>query len=200
MRRLRYQITAAHPRSTSPLNTNGKRSGRDLRHAAMIFPNPSTVRIAISKMSNPRSMRAELSSRTFPARNESALDQAAPGEQRPTLATPVEQPAVTETKPVQTAPVEQKATTVSPVEKPATTETQPVQIAPVEQKPTTATPVEVKSVEANSASRGKPAKLAQRKRRRQLTVEQHIHREFRNSERTIGFALPIIPLVILFHW
>jgi hypothetical protein len=136
-----------------------------------------------------------------PAATETKPVETAPVEQKPTTGSPVEQPAATETKPDQITPIEQTPSTASPVEKPAATETKPDQAAPVEQRPTTATPVEVKPVEAKSASRGKPAKLAQRKRRqRQLTVEQHIHREFRNSERTIGFALPIIPLVILFHW
>lgn len=106
----------------------------------------------------------------------------------------------TKMKPVQTAPAEQKPATASPVEQPVASETKPVQAAPVEQKPTTATAVEVKPVEAKSASRGKPAKLAQRKQKHhQLTVGRHIHREFGNIERTIGFALPI-PLIILFYW
>jgi hypothetical protein len=126
--------------------------------------------------------------------------QAAPVGQKSTSVSPVDQPAATETKPVQAAPVEQKLTSVSPVEKPAATETKPIQAAPAEQRPATATPVEVKPFEAKSAARSKPAKLAQRKRRQQqLTIEQRIHREFRNSERTIGFALPI-PLVFLFYW
>ena len=126
--------------------------------------------------------------------------QAAPVEQKSTSVSPVEKPAATETKPIQAAPVEQKSTSVSPVEEPAATDTKPIQAAPAEQPPTSATPVEVRPFKAKSAARSKPAKLAQRKRRQQqLTIEQHIHREFRNSERTIGFALPI-PLVFLFYW
>jgi hypothetical protein len=107
-------------------------------------------------------------------------------------ATPVEQPAVTKTKPAQAARVEQKPTTATPVEQSAATEAKPVQAAPFEQKPTTATPVEVMPVEAKSAPKGKPARLAQRKQKhRQQTVEQHIHREFRNIEWIMGFALSI---------
>jgi outer membrane biosynthesis protein TonB len=134
-----------------------------------------------------------------PAATETKPVQAAPVERKPTNASPVE-PAATETKPVQTAPVEQKPTTASPVEQPAASQAKPVQAAPVEQKPSTATPVEVKPVEAKSASRGRPAKLAQRKQKhRQLTVARNVHHEFRNVGRTIGFALPI-PLVIQFYW
>ena len=126
--------------------------------------------------------------------------QAAPVEQKPATASRVEWPAATETKPVQTAPVEHRPTTAPPVEQPAATETKPVQSAPVEQKPTTATPVEVTRVEARPASRGKPARMTQRKHKhRQQTVGWHIHREFRDVERTIGFTLPI-PLVIHFYW
>jgi hypothetical protein len=151
--------------------------------------------------------------------------QAAPVERKPTTATPVEQPGATDTKPVQTAPVEQKPataplleqpaasqakpdqaapverklTTASPVEQPGATDTKPVQTAPVEQKPTTAPPVEVKPVEPKSFSRDGPARLAQRKQHRQLTVARHVHHEFRSIERSIGFLLPI-PLGILFYW
>jgi len=58
----------------------------------------------------------------------------------------------------------------------------------------------VKPVEAKPASKGTPAKLAQRKQKhRRLIVARHVHHEFRNVERTIGFALPI-PLVIQFYW
>jgi hypothetical protein len=127
-----------------------------------------------------------------PAATRTKPVQAARVEQKPTTATPVEQSAATEAKPVQAAPFEQKPTTATPVEQPASTETKPVQAAPVEQRPTTATPVEVMPVEAKSAPKGKPAKLAQRKQKhRQQTVEQHIHREFRNIEWIIGFALSI---------
>ena len=84
----------------------------------------------------------------------------------------------------------------TPVEQPAATKTKPAQAARVEQKPTTATPVEVMRVETKSAPKGKPARLAQRKQKhRQKTVEQHIHREFRNIEWIIGAALSIP-----FHW
>jgi len=80
----------------------------------------------------------------------------------------------------------------TPAEQPAATKTKPVQAARVEQRPTTATPVEVMPVEAKSVPKGKPARLAQRKQKhRQQTVEQHIHREFRNIEWIIGFALSI---------
>ena len=134
-----------------------------------------------------------------PAATERKPVQAAPVERKPTSASPVE-PAATETKPVQTAPVEQKPTTASPAEQPAASQAKPVQAAPVEQKPSTATPVEVKPVEAKPASKGTPAKLAQRKQKhRRLIVARHVHHEFRNVERTIGFALPI-PLVIQFYW
>ena len=127
-----------------------------------------------------------------PAATRTKPVQAARVEQKPTTATPVEQSAATEAKPVQATPFEQKPTTATPVEQPASTETKPVQAAPVEQRPTTATPVEVMPVEAKSAPKGKPAKLAQRKQKhRQQTVEQHIHREFRNIEWIIGFALSI---------
>ena len=127
-----------------------------------------------------------------PALTETKPVQAAPFEQRPTTATPVEQSAATDAKPVQAAPVEQRPTTATPVEQSAATEAKPVQAAQVEQKPTTATPVEVMPVEAKSAPKGKPARLAQRKQKhRQQTVEQHIHREFRNIEWIIGFALSI---------
>jgi hypothetical protein len=127
-----------------------------------------------------------------PAATEAKPVQTAPFEQKPTTATPVEQPASTETKPVQAAPVEQRPTTATPVEQSAATEAKPVQAAHVAQRPTSATPVEVMPVEAKSAPKGKPARLAQRKqKRRQQTVEQHIHREFRNIEWIIGFALSI---------
>jgi len=80
----------------------------------------------------------------------------------------------------------------TPAEQPAATKTKPVQAARVEQRPTTATPVEVMPVEAKSVPKGKPARLAQRKQKhRQQTVEHHIHREFRNIEWIIGFALSI---------
>ena len=126
--------------------------------------------------------------------------QTAPVEQRPTAAPPVEQPAATETKPVQSAPVEQRPTAAPSVEQPAATERKSVQTAPLEQKPTTATPVEAKRVEARPASKGKPTRMTQRKHKhRQLTAGWHIHREFRDVERTIGFTLPI-PLVIHFYW
>jgi hypothetical protein len=135
-----------------------------------------------------------------PAATETKPVQTAPVEPRPTTAPPVEQPAATETKPVQSAPVEQRPTTAPPVEQPAATERKPVQTVPVEQKPTTATPVEVTRVEARPASRSKPARMTQRKHKhRQQTVGWHIHREFRDVERTIGFTLPI-PLVIHFYW
>ena len=61
----RYRASA-----TSPLNTNGKRSAPDPRHAAMIF-RPSLPEL---RSANKQSVadEAELSSRTFPARNASA--------------------------------------------------------------------------------------------------------------------------------
>ena len=126
--------------------------------------------------------------------------QSAPVEQRPTAAPPVEQPAATETKPVQSAPVEQRPTAAPSVEQPAATERKSAQTAPLEQKPATTTPVEAKRVEARFASKGKPTRMTQRKHKhQQLTAGWHIHREFRNVERTIGFKLPI-PLVIHFYW
>jgi len=126
--------------------------------------------------------------------------QAAPVEQKPATASRVEQPAATETKPVQSPPVEQRPTTAPSVEQPAVTERKPVQTAPVDQKPAAATPVEVKRVEARPASRGKPTRMTQRKHKhRQLAAGWHIHREFRDVERTIGFTLPI-PRVIHFYW
>ena len=126
--------------------------------------------------------------------------QAAPVEQKPANASRVERPAATETKPVQSAPVEQRPTTTPSVEQPAATERKSVQTAPLEQKPTTATPVEAKRVEAGPASKGKPTRMTQRKHKhRQLTAGWHIHREFRDVERTIGFTLPM-PLVIRFYW
>lgn len=126
--------------------------------------------------------------------------QAAPVEQKPATASRVERPTATETKSVQTAPVEQRPTAAPPVEQPAATERKSVQTAPLEQKPTTATPVEAKRVEARPASKGKPTRMTQRKHKhRQLTAGWHIHREFRDVERTIGFTLPI-PLVIHFYW
>jgi len=135
-----------------------------------------------------------------PAATETKPVQTAPVEQRPTAAPPVEQPAATETKPVQSAPVEQRPTAAPSVEQPAATERKSVQTAPLEQKPTTATPVEAKRVEARPASKGKPTRMTQRKHKhRQLTAGWHIHREFRDVERTIGFTLPI-PLVIHFYW
>jgi hypothetical protein len=121
----------------------------------------------------------------------------APVMQKPTVASPAEQPAVTETKPGQTAPAAQRPAITSPAEQPAVTETKPVQTAPVAQKPATATPLEMKPVEANSVSREKPVKLAQRKRNHRQP--SHIHREFGNIERTIGFVLPL-PFVIQFYW
>jgi hypothetical protein len=58
----------------------------------------------------------------------------------------------------------------------------------------------VKPVKARSAPRGKPAKLAQRKRKyRQLAVEQYMHREFRSIEQTIGFPWPL-PFAHVFFW
>ncbi|WP_458144971.1 hypothetical protein [Bradyrhizobium sp. UFLA05-109] len=126
--------------------------------------------------------------------------QAGPVEQRPTTASRVEPPAATETKPVQTAPLEQKPTTASPVEQPASSPAKPVQAAPVEQKPSTTTPVEVKPVEAKSASRSRPLKMAQRKQKhRELIVARQAHHEFRKVARAFGFSLPI-PLVIQFYW
>jgi hypothetical protein len=125
-----------------------------------------------------------------PAATRTKPVQAARVEQKPTTATPVEQSAATEAKPIQAARVEQKPTTATPVEQSAATEAKPAQAAPFEQKPTTATPVEVMPAEAKS--KGKPERLAQRKQKhRQQTVEQHIHREFRNIEWIIGFALSI---------
>ena len=86
------------------------------------------------------------------------------------------------------------------VEQPAVTETKPVETAPVEQKPVAAPKVEAAPVAATPAPEGKSVKQAQRKpKHRQMSVEQHIHREFRNIERTIGFALSI-PLAIPFYW
>ena len=115
---------------------------------------------------------------------------AVPVEQKSTTVSPVERPSAVEAKPGDHGP-----TAAAPVERPAGTETKPVQAAPVEQKSTTATSVEVKPVKAN-----KSVKLAHRtQKHHQLTLERHIHREFRNIERTIGFALPI-PLVIRFYW
>ena len=115
-------------------------------------------------------------------------------------ATPVDQSAVTKTKPVQAAPVEQKPATAAAVEQPAATGTKPVQAMPVEQKLATAAPVEAKSVGAKSDPGGKPVKLAQRKRRhRQLRIERQTDREFRNTDRAIGFALQISS-AILRYW
>ena len=106
---------------------------------------------------------------------------------------------MTETKPVQAAPVEQKPVAATPVEQPAVTETKPVQTAPVEQKPIIATPVE-KPVRAKSATGGKHTKLAHRKPKyRRLAFEPHVHLEFRNVQRGIGFALPIL-FGILPYW
>jgi hypothetical protein len=135
-----------------------------------------------------------------PVATETKPVQAAPVEQKPAAALPVEPPAATETKPAPAAPIEQKPTAASPVEPSAATETKSVQAAPVEQRPTTALPVEVKPIAAKSIPRGKPARMAQRKpRHRQLTVQQHIHREIRSIERTIGVGL-LIPFVIMFYW
>ena len=64
----------------------------------------------------------------------------------------------TKTKPAQTAPVAQKPSVATPVEQPAATATKPAQTAPVAQEPSVATPVEVKPVEVNSAFRGKRKK------------------------------------------
>ena len=129
-----------------------------------------------------------------PAANEMKSVPAMPVEQKSTIASPVEPPAAVEAKPPQAGP-DHGTTAAAPVERPAGTETKPVQAAPVEQKSTTATSVEVKPVKAN-----KSVKLAHRtQKHHQLTLERHIHREFRNIERTIGFALPI-PLVIRFYW
>jgi hypothetical protein len=126
--------------------------------------------------------------------------QVMPVEQKEPTASRVEQPAATETKPVLSEPVEHRPTTAPPVEQPAAPEGKPVQAAPVEQKPTTATAVEVKRVEARPASRGAPAKITHRRHKhRQPTAGWHFYREFRDVERTIGFALPI-PLVIRFYW
>jgi hypothetical protein len=123
--------------------------------------------------------------------------QAAPVEQKPATAAPVEQPAATATKPVQTMPVGQSPAIAAPVEQPAATGTKPVQAMPVEPKPATAAPAEVKPVEAKSDPGGKPVKLAQRKRRhRQLAIEQQIDREFRNTDRAIGFALQISSAIL----
>ena len=71
MKWLNFQISAAHAKSTTPLITNGSRSGGELRHASMNFLNPSMARIAISRISSPLSTKAELSKKRFPARNAS---------------------------------------------------------------------------------------------------------------------------------
>jgi hypothetical protein len=120
--------------------------------------------------------------------------QTAPVAQKPSVATPVEQPAATVTKPAQTAPAAQKPSVATPVEQPAATVTKPAQTAPVAQEPSVAKPVEVKPVEVNSAFRGK-----RKKRHSQLIVERHIRREIRNFERAFGLLLPI-PVVIEFYW
>lgn len=122
--------------------------------------------------------------------------QAPPVAQRPATASPVEPPAAIEAKPAQTGPVEHAPAAASRVERPAATGTEPVQAAPVEQRSTTATSVEVKPVEARTASSGKSMKPAHRKRKH-LTAERRIHREFTDIEAAIGFVLP---LVIQFYW
>ena len=110
---------------------------------------------------------------------------------------PIEPPQYTVQAAEQPKPAEQPQA----AEQPAATETKPAQAAPVEQKPVAASPVQAAPVEAKPAPEGTPVKQAQRKQKhRQLTVEQHIQREFRNVERTIGFALSSIPLVIPFYW
>ena len=176
--------------------------------AAPFAQNPTTatpVEHAATKTKPVRAMPVEQKPATATPVEQSATTETKPVQttsvkQKPTTATPVEQSAATETKSVQAAPVEPKPTTATPVEQPAATGTKPVQAMPVEQKPATAAPVEVKPVEAKSDPGGKPVKLAQRKRRhRRLPIEQQIDREFRNTDRAIGFALQI-SLAILRYW
>ena len=123
------------------------------------------------------------------AATEARSVQAAPVEPKPTTAAPVEQSAATQARSVQAAPFEPRPSIATPVEQPAATQARSVQAAPVERKPTTATAVEAMPVEAKSTPKGKPEKLAQRKQKyRQQTAERH-HRDFRNMEWIIGFAL-----------
>jgi hypothetical protein len=186
------RIIACMRRNKASLSP-GCRAVMDQEDTAATRTKPAQTAPVVQKPSIATPVEQPVATETKPA-------QTAPIVQKPTVATPVEQPAATETKPAQTAPVAQKPSVTTPVEQPAATETKPVQTAPVAQRPSLSTPVEVKPVQANSASRGKSAKLARHKKRpRQLIVERHIHRDFRNIGRAFGFALPI-PLVIELYW
>ena len=73
MTRLRYQSSAAQPKSISPLTMGGSRAACGSRQAVRNLLQPSSRRMAISRISKPLSTSAELKSSTLPASIASTL-------------------------------------------------------------------------------------------------------------------------------